>query len=336
MIDIGSWWCSQRLPFVLYGMLLFFCSDAVRAADDAETLKQRFFADAPRAWEEYRSYASLFQVKTKRTVTIDGKITSVRHYEYKSNPHCKMVLTQPLLGKDLAGEVLAFNPHYAFNLKRKDNEAEWILAELVVGSSRIGPDGWADFPALCLCIHAQLYELRDLIRLADFRVVRASTVQDSGLDLCQIHFESKETDGVLLLDPNRFWTLHHSSVREKSSNQEILAIQDFELRDPAADYPILKRWLLRKEFTNGSKPGKSVAQVVEEFDVKEPSTPPEDNEFTLSAFGLPEPIGAPPLPRSRNWLWLLTAALSATGLAILFAWLKRRHTKPDSFPSKAS
>lgn len=335
MIDINASWCSQRNAFVLCGLFLIFCSPSVRA-DESETLKQRFFAEAPRAWGEYRSYAGRLQGASERTITIEGKISSIRHLEYKSNPRCKMVLTQPLFGEELVGEVFVFNPQYAFSLKRKAKDAPWVLVELNVGTTRVGPDGWADFPASCLCIHAQLYELRELIRLPSFRVVRASAVQDAGRELCRIDFESKQTDGVLLLDPNRSWTLHHSSVREKSANQPSVATQDFEVRDPAANYPILKRWLLHKEITNGPKPGKSVAQVVEEFDLKEPSTPPEDNEFTLAAFGLPEPLGVKPIPASRNWVWLLAAAVAAAAVALSFAWLKRRHSRTARRPSTTS
>lgn len=52
---------------------------------------------------------------------------------------------------------------------------------------------------------------------------------------------------------------------------------------------------------------------------------PSDEEFRLSHYGLPEPMGVPkPAPPSRAWLWVLVAAISAVALAILFAWLKRR------------
>jgi len=48
------------------------------------------------------------------------------------------------------------------------------------------------------------------------------------------------------------------------------------------------------------------------------------SEFTLTALGLPEPIWVKS-PQQRTWLWLLSASLAATALAICFAWLKRRH-----------
>ena len=52
-----------------------------------------------------------------------------------------------------------------------------------------------------------------------------------------------------------------------------------------------------------------------------------DSEFTLSAFGLPEPVGGELLHAPRAWLWLLAATISAAALAILSAWLKRRHAR---------
>jgi hypothetical protein len=238
-----------------------------------------------------------------------------------------MVLSQSQLTEDSSGEVLAFNPRYGFNLKRKSNETPWLLADLQMGKSRPGPKGWDDFAIFRLCISTQLYELPDLIRLPNFRVVHASMAQEGGLELCQIKFESKLTDGVLHLDPNRLWTVHHSSVRERSSDQIILARQEIELRDPTGKYPIPKRWILHKEFTNGPNVGKSASQVIEEFDVKELAEPPDDDEFTLSAFGLPEPMGMPAPAKSHTYLWIALAAGGAVALALLFRWLGLRSRK---------
>lgn len=47
-------------------------------------------------------------------------------------------------------------------------------------------------------------------------------------------------------------------------------------------------------------------------------------DFRLSAFGLPEPVDAPPVPRSPTYLWLILAAAACVGLAVGFRYLARR------------
>lgn len=60
-------------------------------------------------------------------------------------------------------------------------------------------------------------------------------------------------------------------------------------------------------------------------------TDKEPEAFRLSAFDLPEPIDVAPLPKPTRWyLWILAAAVAAATLAMLFAWLKRRHMKANN------
>jgi hypothetical protein len=316
-----------RSVIVLCGIVVFPRSSF---ADQSEAMKQRFFNEAPNAWEEYRLYSKRLQGIVEKTIIIEGQVHSVTHVEYKSNPRCKMVLTQSLPPGDSQGEVFSCNSLYGFNLKRNTNDSPWILADLQIGTLQVGPKGWDDFPALRLCISTQLYELVELIRQPNFRVVHAEPIQRNGIGLCKIDFVSQQTSGTLLLDPNRFWTVSRSTIREESSNQIIVARQDIELLSATVKYPIPKRWVLNKDLED--KRGKTkVAQVICEFDLKDVSQPPNDNEFTLSAFGLPEPMGILQLEKpSRTWLWLLEGAVCAGLLAVLFAWLKRRQSTANS------
>jgi hypothetical protein len=334
MTCVHGLWCWQRNTIAWWGILVFIIPISVRA-DDSEKLKNRFLDEAPQAWGEYQVYAERLQGTVETTVTIKGTVKSNTRIEYKSNPHCKMVLPQSLLPRRPAGEVRAFNPLYGFSLKRKARDEPWVLTDLQMGGCCESLKTGEDFTLLRLCISTQLYELPKLVRLPNYRVVHASTTQRGGIELCQIDFKSGQTDGILLLDPNRFWTVHHCTIREQSSDQVIVAKHDMEVRDPTAKYPIPKRWTLYKELTD-PKNGKRDAEVVIEFDLKEVSTPPDDKEFTLSAFGLREPMGVKSPDPPRTWLWLLAAALAAAALASLFAWLKRRRSRAASGPSPAS
>jgi hypothetical protein len=54
--------------------------------------------------------------------------------------------------------------------------------------------------------------------------------------------------------------------------------------------------------------------------VERPDVPLE--EFTLSAFGLPEPPGIP-VERSRLYLWIALAGIFCLGIAALIRWVYR-------------
>jgi hypothetical protein len=263
------------------------------------------------------------------TVTIEGKVRSRSQSQIKHNLHCKMLLRQELGPEAASGEVFAFNPVYGFALNRKTGDAPWVLVELQMGEyhSRLMDELW---PRSTVCTLAAQFELSELLKLPVFRVVAAGPVRRDGRDLCQIDFESKgktslgtsDARGTLWLDPERCWTLckctlhqHHPGFGESTMNTEVSATP--------AKYPIPIRY---NHDTEGFDPqrGKRKSGLVSEFELKEVSPLPGDEEFTLSAFGLPEPVGVKPPQHPRTWLWLLGAAAGLAALAVLFAGLKRR------------
>lgn len=101
------------------------------------------------------------------------------------------------------------------------------------------------------------------------------------------------------------------------------------------ELPALKR--IEEWVYNLQDPSKSRLRSTTEIDeFRRSPVPFPDSDFRLSAFGFPEPMGAPPLPPSRSWLWLLVAAVAAAALAILFAWLKRRRTLASQVKTHAA
>jgi len=229
--------------------------------------------------------------------TRKGNIIRSFRLKFKSNQNCKMVWEEKPLKEPKNGYVYAFNPRYGFDLKRKTNDDPWVVSDLHIGPFRGSQEHWEDFTALHICISVHLYELPELIRLPNFRVVKASTIQRGGMELCQIDFNSKQAEGVLLLDPNRFWVLLRCDIRSRKSDQAIVVRQDMELRAPVGKYPIPQRLVMDKEWWTGAKMKREPVRGIIDFDLKEASSPPDEREFTLSAFGLPEPVGVEPLPR---------------------------------------
>ncbi len=102
--------------------------------------------------------------------------------------------------------------------------------------------------------------------------------------------------------------------------------QTVEYRLPMGTFPVPLR--VTREY--GSAPGvrRVVAHVVRECNLEEAADPPPVEEFTLSAFGLPEPVGVTWKKPTPTYVRILVAAGACGGLALLFRYLSRR--KPET------
>ncbi len=323
--------------------------------DGPEQLKSRFLKEAPRAWDEYRAYAERLQGSLEGTTTVQGgpysgKPDSSSRLEFKSNPNCKLVLVQKRGPRYRSGSLDAFNGAYGFRLKRKAADVPWVLADLRVGARRYSPREWEDngWTSLFACILAGGGEsLPDLVRQQAFRVVRAGTVQRDGAELVQIDFENPHAwspklsssiqAGTLLLDPARFWILRSCTLRCNSGGLKSTLKADLELSDPSAKQPIPKRWV-RVHDQPEREEGRLVVTHVADYDLREVSSSPGDEEFTLSAFGLPEPMGVPRVGRSgpRWYLWFMGLAILSLAIGA-FLWRRvQRRNLADAQPPSSS
>ena len=88
------------------------------------------------------------------------------------------------------------------------------------------------------------------------------------------------------MDPELYWCLKEFEVKCKLSDGPWTVRQEFEYTAGNDGMPILTRDLYDQQ--HDEKPIR-VASVTE-VDFQDPPQLPDDREFTLSAFGLPEPI----------------------------------------------
>ena len=99
----------------------------------------------------------------------------------------------------------------------------------------------------------------------------------------------------------------------------------YEMIDHPSGFPLVKSSTtsgMLHSYRDKNAPKKSYTRKTEyEWEV---NNHVPDEEFTLSAFGLPEPKGSKPPAKSQVWVWLSGAVIALIALAILFAWLKRR------------
>lgn len=101
----------------------------------------------------------------------------------------------------------------------------------------------------------------------------------------------------------------------------------FEYAD-GKDFLTLKQKTEESE-TNGEKFGLIKSKSVYTYAITYNSDVP-DEQFRLSYYGLPEPVGVEWPKRTSRWRWIVGAALAALMLAVLFRYLHRRAVAASS------
>jgi hypothetical protein len=328
---VMAWFRRSSVCGLLGGFVVAASAGVVLGSGADTDWRKRFEAEAPTAWEEYRQ-ANRYAQGVCRGESQGSRSES----EIKANETCRSVRTTDM--ETGSSEVFAQNPQYTFQLKAAKGRA-WML----VSFYRAGQpdDKWAEDirrridqytaqveQAVRLEPDAKL--LVDLIRSPRTRITTVTPRGGGGAELVEVRFdvtpdpadERKLVGGTLLLDPARGWLplAQSASVR----NQAGTGAHTSELEFKPGLHPQLRRVVWRMEYTlsNQAEPWRQAGTM--EWDLRVPDRLPDTREFTLSAYGLPEPIGVKwerPTPRHA---WFLLAAGVFTGLAVGFRWLARR------------
>lgn len=331
-------WC--RLPGILLAWVVLVGTVRCQASVD---LAERFLKEGPARWEAYQSRVERLAGTVTGTLKEKGRVLTDTKYELKHNANARFCLRQPLtdtigpLGKD---QVFAYNPAYAFQLSRKTNNRPWVLTALEWQRRGESPPSIEETRGMAIQLRrlVQVFsdDLADLVRQPNFRVLRAQAVERAGVSLVELEFDNAHSldqpgpffgiqSGILWLDPERFWCLRACDLRSKHSDSDSRQRIETELRDPTADFPIPKRWLVTDEQTARPSGARHVFTWIKDYDLAEPAVLPPDQEFTLAAFGLPEPFDAQAAHGGPGWfIWVAAAGFGCLALGVLFAWLKRR------------
>ncbi|MBI1915383.1 MAG: hypothetical protein HYS12_11700 [Planctomycetes bacterium] len=352
---------SPRLPVVALVAALILGPAGAVCGQESSSLKERFLTEAPKAWEDYWAFAErLSGTHTWQSTHTEpnGKVflTTTWKYQVKQKDDHRLFAVEVVEGSgSLPTRVEAANPRYAFQLTRPEGKTDWILSKLdlkVLDGSTVSLGGLSLRELIREQISghfvAERHTLAYLIRRPTFKVLRASAVTRDGRELVRIDFDNAHPwvtpserskfpkkyppfdpvqSGSLLLDPDHSWCLAESEIVEewmKPDNsgpfrRPVKYI--YEYREGTDRFPILTRIVTQAK----RNPELNVRgwEFLFEFDLRE-SPEPEDEEFTLTAYGLPEPVGMELPRRSRAWLWFGLAAVAVLGVGFLFRRAARR------------
>jgi hypothetical protein len=282
----------------LSGCLFLLCVGRA-VADDSIDWKARFLKEAPRRWQEYKELRIL-QGSYEATCLVGEKVVNRSRCSFKQNKSCALTADEKLLEPSGPITLQASNSRYGFQITRRSDDKPWVLT----GQDLNLKDGWKLSKAspavaiqnwLSLAFNLEgtgFTRLPDLVPDPDFSVTSAARVVRDSTELVEVKFIAKPkrgpegawrpvAGGWILFDPARYWVMREFEVdflRSQDPKEPAERVTGtFAYADGNKKLPVPRR-MLRKSSVG--------IQVTHVFDLIERDDVP-DEEFTLSAFGLP-------------------------------------------------
>ncbi|HWE39252.1 MAG TPA: hypothetical protein VG406_22070 [Isosphaeraceae bacterium] len=312
-------------------------------ADEASAWRQRFLDEAPKAWERYRARVEKLQgtvrFKGEEQKPVKGLVRE-RWFEIKHRPGCLLLLHQDLL-KDsepkTTGRVSVVNPRYGFELRRSSPTSPWVA----IGVDTDPSDGFSlkDPPnedlelwLTCPFTYTLIFDpLRVVVGEPGFTLKDATPVKRGDTTWIKVGIEYRAPSdkprlpslkGWVVYDPDHDWV-----IREFDMNLKWWQLDETMVAASTAtfDYDVLSDGfaVIKKVAETLNYPKKSFVESWRiDFNLKEADVP--SGEFTMTAFGLPEPAG----PR-RPIPWF-AIALGAGIVCLLLAFYLRHRSAHGS------
>jgi hypothetical protein len=323
-------------------LTLVFATGAAGERSVSPTTKDRFFQEAPRAWETFLQLSERLQGKNSFDI-ISPMGTAHNEYEVKRNRHCqsiyfskKRVVKGKLDYHTFAWMII--NPRYGFLLTRLQPSTSWVVADIYGDHQQAEKEsGYAireatyGFKApLRIGIGGEL--LPEMLSRPVFQVQHCTQTMYKNQPVVEVRFlylhevktnrDNLVQRGVIWLDPERLWCLAGYDIElqavTKETQRETCEVEAWQQIGDQFWFP--RRMSKRRYWREDNQ--EQVSKYIEEWDVFLPAELSGDEAFTLSAFGFPEPpLGG----GGRPWyVWLAWGGILFLLLGLVCRWLLRR------------
>jgi hypothetical protein len=324
--------------FILCGCV-FLMTGHVLAAD----WKMQFRTKAPAAWEEYRQANRFAQGVCRMEAEASGLPKWRGECEWKINETCRSVhITDLTTG---SSEIFGENQKYTFWLKSTKDQG-WVIISMNLSGHpedgqaqttrrRLEQYGADPFEAIRFPVPVDRW-IADVVSSQQSRIASAvSKQQPGGTNLVEVKLDAvpqAKNDvnqmqlfgETILLDPTRRWL--PISTRSSTRNLVGTGTQTIEYEYRPGAFPQPQRSVKREEYQLNSRKEPSKMSRIRESELRVPERLPDVHDFTLSAYGLPEPVGIVWGKLTPRYVWFLIAAGSFAVLALAFRFLARRRT----------
>jgi hypothetical protein len=316
--------------------------DGLVYADDA--LVGRFWAEAPVAWRAYGE--SDLSIEGSHVITTtdmrSGKVVdqSTREFQFAgewavfTDRRASSSELRDVADSSPLAHVYGTNSRYCFQLALGSHAEDWVVERLSpleeAQSDENGMAWYAKRGASPFGTPLVLYpgSLPEIASSKHFAVSGARSMRLDNEEVVELRFSYMPPSarsvtipsGTLVLDPRRFWLIRTAELEEIFPRGEVATVSvRNELDDATAQIPLIKSYSARIRV----KPqGQGIENVVPtdylekyEYNLRRIKSPLE-RDFSLTAFGLPEPYQP-----ENAWLWWSLGI----GLALLAgAYLWRR------------
>lgn len=342
--------CRQKLLLLIALLVLAVQERPARAQEHNEAIKRQFLEAAPKRWTEYVRLAEMMQGKMTSHMVESPSGNDVGTVEFRTNGRGWLFTTESLQEKEdrqnpIEKEVFGANPKYAFQLRRTAPDAAWIVMRIVDLSKEELPDRWRQLFDLAgvevtSLIRLDAEPLSEIVQNPTFQVDRCQAVRREGEEFVEVAFAYERgvrpaarpglVKGTILFDPKRFWCVRSAdySVEFKNDERYQSGTGTWRLVDvgeASGSLPITRvcEWD-RYFFQNTGHKDRLLYRT--EFDIEVPNRLPGDEEFTLSAFGLPEPRGLEWKRPTPWYLWLGLAGIVCLALGVVIRKVTNRRT----------
>lgn len=293
-------------------------------------LRDRFLREVPQAWQEYRS--SVARLQGAGTLSqidlLTGQTLERSSGEFRQRGDLSRRILQNLGPEMHDGHAYVRNANYAFELLRRDANSPWVIVGLIPDVREGFRDDdvtkmkYAHVLDDCACLALQVERelLFDMVKAPGFSLGSVTPANRDGIDLVRVDFDFEPPEtrnhpvrgGWVLLDSAKYWTIVEFEVKGAWGDGEGTITGNYQYVVTGGGLPVVRR-VTRRQRAESEVDGPVDHEYLGEGEWFENADVP-DSEFTLTAFGLPEPVAA-----KRRWSFLIVLnVLGALLIAIGF------------------
>lgn len=258
------------------------------------------------------------------------KLTQVHENTFRQNSDCVLMIEKQTVPNHVIEMAYCINSKYGFILVKK--EKGWLLSELELQEPR--NIKYHDIPLREHVLKSLSVSYpREFEHDKNFKVAKTEPVTADKAQYVMVHFQETgqiktgaiatnwSTKGAMWFDVNRRYSL--SKVNSENTYGNDLSKSNVELTYQGAIEGFPNLTSRRVTATRRHENEDTVySNSVQSFDLNHDKNV-HDKEFTLSAFGLPEPKGIVWEQPGKSWLWWGLAGVVLVIIGVLGARIRR-------------